>query len=82
MSEIFPVMAGVMMGLVISCFAARRWTGWAWIFLSIICGVATSWISTELRVTWAYLVIDTAQVAIVSLIVSSLGVHWPFEAKR
>jgi len=77
MSEIFPVMAGVVIGL-----AARRWRAWALTFLSVACGAAASWISGEVGISLGYLVIDTAQVAIVGLVMWALAAYWPFEVER
>ena len=82
MSEIFPVMAGVGIGLVIPGLAAPRWRAWVLTFLSVVCGSAASWMSGELGVSWGYLLIDTAQVAIAGLLMWALAAQWLFEVER
>jgi hypothetical protein len=82
MSEILPVMAGVVIALHIRGLAAPRWRAGSLTFLSVVCGAAASWISGELRVGWEYLVIDTAQVAIVGFVMWSLAAHCPFEVEQ
>ena len=78
MSEMFPMMTGVIIGLLIPRLPAPRWRAWGLTFLSIACGAAASWMSGELRVSLGYLVIDTAQAGIVGLLVWVLPCIRPF----
>jgi hypothetical protein len=62
MEEVFPVLAGVVVGLAISSVRLM----WLRIFLLVVFGLGfgfmASWISGELAMSWAYVLIDTAQV--------------------
>lgn len=63
MQEIVPIAAGILIGLFTS--ALRRWLTFAVIAtLSMGVGALAAWLSGELSVSWIYLVIDTAQVAV------------------
>jgi hypothetical protein len=76
MNEIFPVIAGVVIGLLIPRFMTPRWGACILAFLSIVCGAFASWISGELKISWAYILIDTAQVAVAGLLVWILVLRW------
>ena len=76
MNEIFPVVTGVVIGLVIPHLATLRWRAWAFVVLSIGCGAAASWISGELAVSLGYLAIDAAQVSIAALLMWTLTARW------
>jgi hypothetical protein len=60
MEEVFPVLAGVVVGL-----AAHSVTS-VWLRLSLLVlfglafGVVASWISGELAISWTYVLIDIA----------------------
>ena len=82
MDEIFPVMAGVVIGLVIPHLAAPRWRAWVLTFLSVVCGAAASWISGELAVSWGYLVIDIGQVAVAGMLTWVLAARWQHRRSR
>ena len=62
MEEVFPVLAGVAVGLV--THSVRL----AWLRVSLLLlfglglGVIASWISGELAISWVYVLIDIAQV--------------------
>ena len=75
MEEVFPVLAGVVVGLVTN--ALRRWlrvvvTG----LLSVGFGTAAAWISGELSTSWGYLFIDSAQVGIAAIMTALLVRAW------
>jgi hypothetical protein len=78
MSEMFPMMTGMIIGLLIPRLPAPRWRAWGLTFLSVACGAAASWMSGELRVSLGYLVIDTAQVEILGLVMWVLTRVGPF----
>ena len=56
MDEVFPVLAGVIVGLVIPTVVSSSSA------LSIVLGAVASWISGELAISAAYVLIDIAQV--------------------
>jgi uncharacterized membrane protein YeaQ/YmgE (transglycosylase-associated protein family) len=64
MDEVFPVLAGVIVGLVVPTVVSSssnvRWI--VLVVLSVVLGVVASWISGELAISAAYLLIDIAQV--------------------
>jgi hypothetical protein len=63
MDEVFPVLAGVIVGLVVPAVVLSSNVRWvALVALSMILGVVASWISGELAVSAAYVLIDIAQV--------------------
>jgi hypothetical protein len=63
MDEVFPVLAGVIVGLVVPTVVSRSNVRWiALVALSVVFGVVATWISGELAISAAYLLIDIAQV--------------------
>lgn len=66
MEEVFPVLAGVVVGLVTGSVRLV----WLRILLLVLAGIAfgvtASWISGELATSWIYLLIDTAEVIVVA----------------
>jgi len=76
MDEVFPVLAGVVLGL--ATFTVRR----MWLrvvvvgILGVALGVVASWISGELAVGWLYVVVDAAQVVVVVLLTGALVRMW------
>jgi len=62
MEEVFPVLAGVVVGL--AAYGVR--SVWLRLFLLVLFGlgfgVVASWISGELAISWTYALIDVAQV--------------------
>ena len=66
MEEVFPVLAGVVVGLV-SDSVRLVWLRVLLLVLSGIgFGVMASWISGELATSWIYVLIDTAEVIVVA----------------
>jgi uncharacterized membrane protein len=66
MEEVFPVLAGVVVGLV-SDSVRLVWLRVLLLVLSGIgFGVMASWISGELAMSWIYVLIDTAEVIVVA----------------
>ena len=66
MEEVFPVLAGVVVGLVTDSVRLV----WLRILLLVLSGigfgVTASWISGELAMSWIYLLIDSAEVIVVA----------------
>ena len=75
MEEIFPVAAGVILGLL--TYTLRVWLKTVVIgALSIGLGAMAAWMSGELNVSWIYLVIDTAQVGAAASMTAFLVRAW------
>ena len=63
MDEVFPVLAGVIVGLVIPTVVSSSSVRWiVLVALSVVLGAVASWISGELAISVAYVLIDIAQV--------------------
>ena len=76
MDEVFPVLAGIALGLVTSTLRTR-WLGASAIgILGVALGVVASWISGELAVSWLYILVDTAQVGVATLLSRVLVRLW------
>ncbi len=76
MDEVFPVVAGIVLGLATFRMQPRRWRFLAIGVAGIALGATASWISGELALSWGYLVIDTAQVVAAAAMTSALMVVW------
>ncbi|HAX24104.1 MAG TPA: hypothetical protein PLR44_12355 [Thermomicrobiales bacterium] len=68
MNEIFPVLAGVLVGIIAMRIASLRVRTAAIILLSVVFGIAASAISGELALTWEFVLVDIPLVAISSLV--------------
>ena len=62
MDEVFPVLAGIALGLATSGIRAIWLKGILIAALGVAIGAIASWISGELAISWVYVLIDTAQV--------------------
>jgi hypothetical protein len=75
MDEVFPVLSGIAVGLVLGMVRPRlRMVASA--VLGIALGILTSWSSGELALSWIYALIDTAQVMGAALLTSALAGRW------
>jgi predicted transporter len=76
MDEVFPVLAGVVLGL--ATFTLRRsWLRAAVIgILGVALGAVASWISGELAVSRLYVLVDAAQVIVAALLTGVLVRMW------
>ncbi len=76
MDEVFPVLAGIVLGL--AAFTLR----WMWLravvvgILGVALGVMASWISGELAVSRLYVLVDAAQVIVAALLTGALVRMW------
>jgi hypothetical protein len=63
MDELFPVVSGVVLGIVVAAIrpSLRLWIG---IPVSIVLGLAATVLSGEFEVSWDYLLIDIPLVAV------------------
>jgi hypothetical protein len=75
MEEVFPVLAGVVLGLVTFALGPRLKIVAVGV-LSVALGALAAWISGELSVSWIYLLIDTAQVAVAAVMTGVLVAVW------
>ncbi len=82
MDEVFPVLAGVALGLGLSQLAPR------WLRLAVLTGLATlfgvaaSWISGELAISWGYAILDVGQVLASGVMTTLLAARWRRRARR
>ncbi len=82
MDEVFPVLAGVALGLGLSQLAPR------WLRLAILAGLATlfgvaaGWISGELVISWGYAMLDVGQVLASGAMTMLLAVRWRRGTRR
>jgi hypothetical protein len=72
MEEIFPVLAGVGIGLVAHLMGSIRLRAILIGVFGFAFGACASWISGELFVSWIYLVVDTVQVVGASLVTATV----------
>jgi 1,4-dihydroxy-2-naphthoate octaprenyltransferase len=69
MGEIFPIVAGALIGLLASRIMAMR-TRWAVsAILTLLAGAAATFLSGEAEESWAFLLVDIGLVAITAAIV-------------
>jgi len=76
MDEVFPVLAGVVVGIVTHRVRSVRLHAVLVAVLGFACGTMASWISGELAVSWSYLLIDIAQVIAASIMTTVLIGVW------
>jgi hypothetical protein len=62
MDEVFPVLAGVAVGLLSALVKSMSSKAILISLMGLVLGVSASWISGELSISWTYLVVDTVQV--------------------
>ena len=76
MDEVFPVLAGIVLGL--ATFTLRR----IWLRVAVVAvlgvglGAAASWISGELAVSPFYVLVDAAQVIVAAFLTGVLVRYW------
>ncbi len=67
MAEIFPIVAGLLCGLVLGSLTARRRVLVGLAF-SVVAGVLATVVSGEWRISWAFLLIDIPLVAVSAVV--------------
>ncbi len=76
MDEVFPVLAGIVIGLV--TYPVR--VIWLRVLLVGVLGIAlgavAGWVSGELAISWVYVLIDTGQVVAASIMTGVLVRVW------
>ena len=82
MDEVFPVVAGVVLGL-ITYRVSPLWMKTAMIgVLGVSIGALASWVSGELAVSWVYVLVDTGQVVLAAVMTALLVRAWLRRAAR
>jgi len=76
MEEVFPVLAGVAVGLVAERMASAVLRAALIAVLGVALGVVASWLAGELAISWVYILIDTAQVIVAAVATIALVVMW------
>jgi len=76
MEEVFPVTAGVVLGLVIAYLVSARLRGWVLAVAGVLVGFTASWVSGELAVSWLYVLVDVAQVLVAGAMTWFLASRW------
>jgi hypothetical protein len=62
MNELLPIALGLVSGLLIGALTTRRGVI-TWIGISVVFGVAATFLTGEWRVSWAFLLVDIPLVA-------------------
>jgi hypothetical protein len=76
MDEVFPVLAGIVLGLLVRGIASLSLRGAIVGVASVAIGALASWLSGELAVSWLYVLIDIAQVLVAALLTAVLVRAW------
>lgn len=76
MDEVFPVLAGVVVGLAMHHISARWLRLLLLAVLSLCLGTAASWLSGELAISWTYILIDAGQVLVAAGMTAVLAAAW------
>jgi hypothetical protein len=76
MEEVFPVAAGVILGLAVAHLFSARLRGWGLAAGSVLLGALASWVTGELAVSWLYLLVDIGQVLVAGGLTWILAVRW------
>ena len=76
MQEIFPFMAGCVIGVLIQKIRSSKLKMVAFVTLCVIFGVIASFISGELSVSWGFVTIDAILVWLGAFVSTSLVFAW------
>ena len=82
MEEVFPVLAGVAVGLALHHVTTKALRAILVVVFSLGFGAVAAWISGELALSPVYIAIDAAQVAIAAVLTAMLVVAWRRRALR
>lgn len=75
MSELFPILAGLIIGVLVQRIARPQLRAVALVALSVLAGVLASFISGELFISWDFLFFDIPLV-FAAAVVSTLALGW------
>ena len=82
MEEVFPVLAGVVVGLALNPMKPRLLRSILVLVAALGSGTLAAWISGELAISPVYIAIDAAQVAIAAILTAMLVTAWRRRALR
>lgn len=78
MHELFPIISGIVLGLIVGM--VRPNLGWRFALpLSVVLGIAATVASGEFRISWGYLLLDIPLVALscaVTLLATGATMRW------
>lgn len=72
MDEVFPVLSGIVVGLVLTSTSSLRIRAWVLSVFSVVFGTLASWVAGELAISWVYLLVDVGQVFVVAVMTAVL----------
>jgi len=75
MEEVFPVLCGIAIGLVLYYLPSSLRVITV-VVLGVAFGVLAAWVSGELAIGWVYVLIDTAQVVGAAILTAVLVARW------
>jgi hypothetical protein len=81
MDEVFPVVSGIVLGFVVSRLAAAAVRAVVIAVVGVALGATASWISGELAISWVYVLVDTLQVTVASVMTLGLIAAWARRAR-
>ena len=76
MDEVFPVLAGIVVGLALHPLKSRALRGVCVVVAGLGFGTLAAWVSGELAISPVYIAIDAAQVAIAAIGTMMLAAAW------
>ena len=82
MEEVFPVLAGVVVGLALHSLKSRVLRSILVLIAALGFGALAAWVSGELAISPVYVAIDAAQVAIAASLTAMLVTAWRRRALR
>ena len=82
MDEVFPVLAGVVVGLALHQLTSKALGAVLVVVFSLGFGAEAAWISGELAISPVYIAIDAAQVAVAAVLTAILAAVWRRRALR
>ena len=81
-NEVFPVVAGVLVGLIALRIANVRLRTFAYVALSVVFGVIATTISGEFAVSWGFLLIDIPLVMLAGVATVAIATYAPRLAEQ
>jgi len=76
MEEVFPVLAGIALGLVADRVPSTMLRAALIAVVGVALGVVASWLAGELAISWVYILIDTAQVVVAAVATVVIVALW------
>lgn len=76
MNEVFPAVAGAVIGVAVHRLVPARWRIPAIVALSVVVGFLASALAGELAISLAFIVIDVGQVLVMALLGMAASALW------